>query len=111
MNSKWWGKDSWHFDSIMNPILYEPTSVTWVVLKNSVMLTGKHLGCSLFSQSLLKRAANKGIFLQILRTFWENLFCKTSVNGFYYTYEQRLLNVSYVVIKLSGNQAIWILPQ
>ena len=64
-------------------------SIKKAVLKNFVILTGKHLCWSFFliklqvfwPATLLKRGSNTSVFLWILRNFQEYLLWRTSANG------------------------------
>ena len=62
------------------------------LLKNFTELTGKHLYWSLFLiklQALLKADFSTGVFLLILRNFWEYLFYRTSPGDCFWMFNRK----------------------
>ena len=59
-------------------------SIKKAVLKNFAIFTGKHQCWSLFLVKLLKRDSNTGVFLSILRDFYEHLFWRTDAKHCFY---------------------------
>ena len=56
------------------------------VLRNFAIFGAKHLCWSLF---FIKKGSNTGVFLWILRNFWEHLFLRTSGNDYFWYYSVR----------------------
>ena len=92
-----WKLEAWHFTSKTRSS-HRSCSLKKDVLKKFVKFTGKHQCWSLFFHkitgqqpaTLLKKRSNTGVFLLILRNFWEYLFqrthsgdcfCKTFLHG------------------------------